>query len=171
MFNHQKNRNIEAPGWRLGWTWPRKQIIWQMVGAQTTEHGDCSGFKRNIPHCCKSNPQVIDSPPGTPYNQQIANCCRGGVLRANTLSSFQVTVGQAGTSNITVKPPMNFTFKAPGPGYTCGPTKIVRPTQFTTADKLRTIQALMTWKIVNITKFLTADKHTTVQAFRSKDLF
>ncbi|KNA20779.1 hypothetical protein SOVF_049220 isoform A [Spinacia oleracea] len=148
MFNHQKYRNIEAPGWRLGWTWAKKEIIWQMMGAQTTEQGDCSRFKGNIPHCCKSNPEVVDLLPGTPYNQQFANCCRGGVLRANTVSSFQISVGQAGTSNRTVKLPRDFTFKAPGPGYTCGPAKIVRPTQFITADKHRTFKALMTWKVV-----------------------
>ena len=91
---------------------------------------------------------MVDLLPGTPYNQQIANCCRGGVLNswaqdpATAVSSFQVSVGQAGTTNKTVKLPRNFTLKAPGPGYTCGPAKIVKPTKFQTADKRRTTQAL-----------------------------
>ncbi|KAI9117620.1 hypothetical protein K1719_011786 [Acacia pycnantha] len=51
-------------------------------GRSTTEQGDCSRFKGNIPHCCKKDPTVVDLLPGTPYNQQIANCCRGGVLNS-----------------------------------------------------------------------------------------
>ena len=148
MFNFQQYRHIQAPGWTLGWTWAKKEVIWSMVGGQTTEQGDCSKFKGNVPHCCKKDPTVVDLLPGTPYNQQIANCCRGGVLSSwvqdpgNSVSSFQVSVGQAGTSNKTVKLPRNFTLKAPGPGYTCGPAKIVKPTQYKTADKRRTTQAL-----------------------------
>ncbi|XP_057517353.1 COBRA-like protein 1 [Amaranthus tricolor] len=153
MFNFQQYRHIQAPGWTLGWTWAKKEVIWSMVGGQTTEQGDCSKFKGNVPHCCKKDPTVVDLLPGTPYNQQIANCCRGGVLSSwvqdpgNSVSSFQVSVGQAGTSNKTVKLPRNFTLKAPGPGYTCGPAKIVKPTQYKTADKRRTTQALMTWNV------------------------
>lgn len=41
----------------------------------------------------------------------------------------------------------NFTLKAPGPGYTCGPAKIVKPSRFVTADKRRVTQALMTWNV------------------------
>lgn len=74
-----------------------------MVGAQTTEQGDCSKF---------------------------------------LASSFQVSVGSAGTSNKTVRVPKNFTLKAPGPGYTCGPAKIVKSTKFVTSDQRRTTQAL-----------------------------
>ncbi|KAH0885077.1 hypothetical protein HID58_061173 [Brassica napus] len=59
IFNFQQYRNIQAPA---------------------TEQGDCSKFKGNIPHCCKKTPTVVDLLPGTPYNQQISNCCRGGVI-------------------------------------------------------------------------------------------
>ncbi|KAG5056537.1 hypothetical protein JHK82_011543 [Glycine max] len=82
---------------------------------------DCSRFKGNIPHCCKKDPTVVDLLPGTPYNQQIANCCSGGVLTSwaqdpqNAISSFQLSVGLAGTTNETVKLPKKFTLKAPGP--------------------------------------------------------
>ncbi|KAJ6760498.1 COBRA-LIKE PROTEIN [Salix purpurea] len=148
MYNFQKYRRIQWPGWTLGWTWAKKEVIWSMMGAQTTEQGDCSKFKGNEPHCCKKNPIVVDLLPGTPYNQQIAHCCKGGVMSswaqdpANAVSSFQVSVGAAGTTNKTVRVPKNITLKAPGPGYTCGPAKIVRPTAFMSADKRRVTQAL-----------------------------
>ncbi|CAN1296803.1 Protein COBRA [Linum perenne] len=122
MYNFQQYRHIQAP------------VIWNMMGSQTTEQGDCSKYKGNVPHCCKKTPTVVDLLPGTPYNQQIANCCKGGVLNAwaqdtaGAVSSFQISVG-------------------PGPGYTCGPAKVVRPTRFWTADKRRVTQALMTWNV------------------------
>lgn len=153
MFNFQQYRHIQAPGWTLGWTWAKKEVIWSMVGAQTTEQGDCSKYKGNIPHCCKKDPTVVDLLPGTPYNQQIANCCKGGVLNSwvqdptNAASAFQVSVGGAGTTNKTVKVPKNFTLKAPGPGYTCGPAKIVKPTKYVTSDGRRVMQVMMTWNI------------------------
>lgn len=153
MFNFQQYRHIQAPGWTLGWSWAKKEVIWSMVGSQTTEQGDCSKYKGNVPHCCKKDPTVVDLLPGTPYNQQIANCCKGGVLNSwvqdptNAASSFQVSVGAAGTTNKTVKVPKNFTLKAPGPGYTCGPAKIVKSTKFVTADGRRVTQAMMTWNV------------------------
>lgn len=119
-----------------------------MMGAQTTEQGDCSKFKANIPHCCKKDPIVVDLLPGTPYNQQIANCCKGGVINSwgqdsqTAVSSFQVSVGQSGTTNKTVRLPKNFTLKAPGPGYTCGPAKVGKPTKFITGDGRRITQAM-----------------------------
>lgn len=148
IFNFQKYRHIQAPGWQLGWTWAKKEVIWSMVGGQATEQGDCSKFKGTIPHCCKKDPTVVDLMPGTPYNQQIANCCRGGVLSSwvqdppTAISAFQISVGRSGTTNKTVKVPKNFTLSAPGPGYTCGPGKIVRPSQYRTQDGRRTTQAL-----------------------------
>ncbi|GMI69056.1 COBRA [Hibiscus trionum] len=153
IYNFQQYRHIQAPGWTLGWKWAKKEVIWSMMGGQTTEQGDCSKFKGNIPHCCKKDPTVVDLLPGTPYNQQIANCCKGGVLNSwvqdptTAASSFQLSVGQAGTTNKTVRVPKNFTLKAPGPGYTCGPAKIVKPSRFVTADKRRVTQALMTWNV------------------------
>ncbi|OMO57276.1 Glycosyl-phosphatidyl inositol-anchored, plant [Corchorus capsularis] len=53
MYNFQQYRHIQAPGWTLGWTWAKKEVIWNMMGGQTTEQGDCSKFKGNVPHCCK----------------------------------------------------------------------------------------------------------------------
>ncbi|WMV21688.1 hypothetical protein MTR67_015073 [Solanum verrucosum] len=86
--------------------------------------------------------------PNTPYNQQIANCCTGGVMASMgkdpsaALSAFQISVGSAGNTNTTVKLPKNFTLVAPGGGYTCGPAKIIRPTRFVTNDGLRVTQAM-----------------------------
>ncbi|KAK9118500.1 hypothetical protein Scep_016593 [Stephania cephalantha] len=165
MYNFQQYRHIQAPGWTLGWTWAKKEVIWSMVGGQATEQGDCSRFKGNIPHCCKKDPTVVDLMPGTPYNQQIANCCKGGVLNswvqdpANAASSFQISVGQAGTTNKTVRVPKNFTLRAPGPGYTCGPARIVKASKFSTADKRRVTQALndtaMLWGVKYYNDFLS----------------
>jgi len=147
MNNFQMYRHIMSPGWSLGWSWAKKEVIWSMVGAQTTDQGDCSKFKGNIPHCCRRNPTVVDLLPGVPYNQQIANCCKGGVIGAYgqdpsaSVSSFQVSVGLAGTSNKTVKLPKNFTLLGPGLGYTCGPATVVPSTTFLTPDRRRKTQA------------------------------
>jgi len=125
-----------------------KEIIWAMVGGQATEQGDCSQFEVNIPHCCKRETTIVDLLPGTPYNMQIANCCKGGVLNSwvqdpvSAVASFQISVGRSGTTNYTVKAPLNFTLKAPGPGYSCGVAHEVKPpTKFISQDGRRTTQA------------------------------
>ncbi|XP_066320721.1 COBRA-like protein 3 isoform X2 [Miscanthus floridulus] len=153
MYNYQQFRHIGSPGWQFGWTWAEKEVIWSMVGAQTTEQGDCSHFKGNIPHSCKKDPVVVDLLPGTPYNMQIANCCKSGVIStfsqdpANAASSFQLSVGLAGTTTKTVKVPKNFTLRTPGPGYTCGRAIVGKPSRFFSADGRRETQALMTWNV------------------------
>ncbi|KAF7047959.1 hypothetical protein CFC21_056792 [Triticum aestivum] len=153
--NYQKYRHIQAPGWHLRWAWTKKEIIWGMMGAQTIEQGDCSEFKGNIPHCCRRDPTVVDLLPGATNGMQVGNCCKGGVLSSwvqdpvNAVASFQITVGRSGTSNRTVKPPKNFTLKAPGPGYTCGAThKVKPPTKFISPDGRRTTQAQVTWDVI-----------------------
>lgn len=160
ILNFQKYRHIEAPGWKLGWTWAKNEIIWSMLGGQTTEQGNCLKFKGdNIPHCCKKDPTVVDLLPETPYNLRTTNCCRGGVLgsriqdHVNAVSSFQITVGLAGTTNKTVKPPKNFILKTPGPGYTCGPTSLVKPSKFLTPDGRRFTQALSKLFPANLSLF------------------
>ena len=147
MYNFQKFRHIQAPGWVMGWSWASKEIIWGMVGGQATLQGDCSKFKAVIPHSCMRNPTIVDLLPGVPYNQQISNCCKGGVLAswgqdpASAVASFQISVGESGSSNSTVKLPRNFTLNTPGPGYTCGQAKVVKPSLFSSPDGRRKTQA------------------------------
>lgn len=143
MYNWQLYRHIDAPGWIMGWHWGKKENIANIIGGETREQGDCSKILGPIPHCCKPNPEVIDLLPGVPYNQQTANCCRGGVLSsyaqdpANSVASFQVIVGNSGFTNTTVILPKNFTLMTPGPGYTCGPAVKVPKTKFFTPDGRR----------------------------------
>lgn len=119
-----------------------------MVGAQTTEQGDCSRFQDNIPHSCKKDPVVVDLLPDAPYDMQIANCCKAGVIStfnqdpANSVASFQLSVGLSETTTKAVRVPRNFTLKTPGPGYTCGRAIVGRPTRFFTPDGRRATQAL-----------------------------
>ncbi|XP_039123847.1 protein COBRA-like [Dioscorea cayenensis subsp. rotundata] len=155
ISNEQQFRPVSEPGWKLGWTWERQEVIWIMVGAQSITQGDCSRFKGIIPHSCERSPTIVDLLPGTPYNDQISGCCRDGVLAPMgfgdpylSTAGFQLTVGAAGNTNKTVRVPKNFTFGVEGGGYTCGPAKIMRPTRFFTPDGRRVTQALMTWKVV-----------------------
>ncbi|KAK9906212.1 hypothetical protein M0R45_002713 [Rubus argutus] len=116
IFNYQMFRHVQAPGWSLGWSWTRDEVLWGMLGAETTERGDCSRFRGGVddpPHCCKRNLKVVDLLPGTPYNQQIARCCKGGILTSmvqdqeTSASLFQMTVGAAGTTTkCCVVPPL-----------------------------------------------------------------
>lgn len=79
---------------------------------------------------------------------QIANCCKGGVVSswiqdpANAVASFQISVGQSGTTNTTVRAPKNVTLMAPGPGYTCGAAKKVPSSKFVSQDGRRITQSL-----------------------------
>ncbi|KAM1324043.1 hypothetical protein PS2_044854 [Malus domestica] len=165
MNNFQTYRHIMSPGWTLGWMWARKEVIWAAVGAEATKQGDCSWFKGNIPHCCKKTPTVVDLLPGAPYNQQFTNCCKGGVVSAwgqdpsTAVSSFQLSVGSAGTTKRTVRPPKNFTLLGPGPGYTCGRARVVPSTIFLSPDRRRRTQALMTWNVTCTYSQLLAKKY------------
>jgi hypothetical protein len=82
----------------------------------------------------------VDLLPGTPYRQQIANCCKGGVLGAwmqdptNVVTSFQVNVGATGTSNRTIRVTEDFTLKIPWLYYTCGPAKVTTNYKFFRAN-------------------------------------
>eukprot|EP01018_Ginkgo_biloba_P019943 Gb_25603 [translate_table: standard] len=148
--NYQQYRHVQSPGWTLGWTWAKDEVIWSMAGAQATEQGNCSPFQNDrIPHSCSRNPNIVDLLPGDNYTNQFRNCCKGGVLAAwaqeptNSVSAFQITVGRSGNTNKTVRLPKNFSFRAPGPGYTCNSPQVVKSTKFPAGrDGRRSTQAL-----------------------------
>ncbi|KAK9090083.1 hypothetical protein Sjap_023260 [Stephania japonica] len=80
ITNYQKYRTVQAPGWKLGWTWARNQVVWASIGAGFLNKGDCSGFKGSIPLTCAKQPVAVDLRADVPYNGQVAGCCKGGVL-------------------------------------------------------------------------------------------
>ncbi|KAL3683572.1 hypothetical protein R1sor_001594 [Riccia sorocarpa] len=150
IINTQQYRGIRS--YRLGWKWAKKEIIWTMQGAQATEQGDCTRHPTNPPpHSCSLTPAIIDLLPGQPYNLQSANCCRDGVIAAaaldpkNSVSTFQITVGNTGVTNTTINIPQKLTLGSPGPGYTCSALKKVTQTKFPSSDGKRTTQAYVTW--------------------------
>ncbi|PON58160.1 COBRA-like protein [Trema orientale] len=52
-----------------------------MWGAEATEQGNCTRFRRGqLPHCCEKQPEIVDLMVGAPYNLQVSNCCKGGLL-------------------------------------------------------------------------------------------
>ncbi|RWR78602.1 COBRA-like protein 6 [Cinnamomum micranthum f. kanehirae] len=152
IFNFQLYRHVEMPGWRFGWAWKGKEVIWKMWGAEATEQGNCSMFSGgNIPHCCERKPVIIDLLSGTAYKDQYYNCCKGGVLSSITqdpskfASSFKLVVGNAHITNNALIPPENFTLGVPG--YTCGPAYVVPPSRYSDDGGRRWQQALATWSL------------------------
>lgn len=150
IVNNELYRHIEFPGWRLRWQWQNDEVIWNMIGAETTEQGNCSRFKgKLLPHCCDKEPVIVDLMPGTPYNKQFANCCRGGVLSSvlqhpvNSMAGFQMHIATANGSAPTM--PLNFDLGVPG--YTCGEPLKVPPTKFFEDQRRRSTQAL--GKLIN----------------------
>ncbi|KAG6584396.1 COBRA-like protein 4, partial [Cucurbita argyrosperma subsp. sororia] len=167
ITNFQMYRHITSPGWSLGWVWAKREVIWSMQGAEAVDQGDCSTFTETMPHSCKRDPLVVDLLPGTPYNQQVARCCKGGVLTSwgqdpsSAVSAFQLTVGHSGNSNKTVRLPKNFTFHGPGRGYTCSPPKIAPNSAFYSSDGRRKTYASMTWNVTcTYTQFLASETPT-----------
>ncbi|KAK2663650.1 hypothetical protein Ddye_002224 [Dipteronia dyeriana] len=150
IFNFQNYRHIDEPGWRLSWAWQADEVIWSLWGAEATEQGNCSAFKATVPHCCEKRPVIIDLLPGTPYNQQTKNCCKGGVLTSmsqdpsKSFSTFQMNIG--GVLNYTgFAMPVNFSLGVPG--YTCGDPFEVPPSRFSPDKGRRWTQALSTWNV------------------------
>ncbi|KAK9286075.1 hypothetical protein L1049_014455 [Liquidambar formosana] len=179
VSNFQLFRHVERPGWKLNWKWQGDEVIWGMWGAEATEQGNCSRFKGSpqFPHSCEKEPVIIDLLPGAPYNLQVANCCKGGVLSSMTQdpskygAGFQMSVGVSSSYNNTTNntTPVddgdyssdnstnsstnNATNVMPGsfslglPGYTCGEPFEVPPSKFRVDKGRRRTQALMTWKV------------------------
>lgn len=126
LENHHQYRHVDKPGWKLGWTWANKEVIWSMSGAIATDRGDCSSYSGSqMPHSCKKDPIIVDISPDVSQNRSD-HCCRGGRLSAravdsfNSLSSFELEVRNLEEKeNSLGQAPNNVTFMAPGPGYTC----------------------------------------------------
>ncbi|KAJ0049038.1 hypothetical protein Pint_16285 [Pistacia integerrima] len=153
MTNYQMYRQIMSPGWTLGWTWARNEVIWTMVGAEATDQGDCSKFKGNIPHCCRRTPAIVDLSPGVPNTKRFTHCCKDGELASwgkdpeSSVSSFQLSFGRSGNSNQTVRLPKNFYLLGPGPGYTCSAATLVPQSTFFSSGSRRKTYAMMTWTV------------------------
>ncbi|KAJ4879087.1 COBRA-like protein 6 [Raphanus sativus] len=150
--NKQEYRHVEKPGWKLSWHWVNKTVIWDMRGAETTEQGNCLAFasSETLPHCCLRRPTIVDLLPGAPFNMQVSNCCRGGVLTSmsqdpiNHVSAFQMTLGSFPDDPGEFIMPYDFDIGVPG--YTCGNATSVAPTKYITDKGRRKTQALATWE-------------------------
>ncbi|GLT42730.1 hypothetical protein SLA2020_167160 [Shorea laevis] len=154
IYNYQLYRHIEPPGWKLGWFWTGEEVIWSMFGAQATQQGNCSRFRGGqLPHSCEKAPEIVDLLPGTPYNLQTSNCCKGGVLTSMTQdpskygASFQMNVGGT-TDPGKFTMPINFTLGIPG--YSCPNSTQIPPSKFTSDGGRRWTQALGTWEVTCI---------------------
>jgi len=146
IYNFQQYRHVEPPGWKLNWAWKGKEVIWSMQGAEATEQGNCTEFKEStLPHCCEKEPFIVDLLPGTNYNAQTQNCCKGGVLSSmkqdpsKYVATFQMAVGGSGTNSQFIMPD---NFKLGVPGYSCGGAVKVEPSRYTTDGGRRWTQAL-----------------------------
>ncbi|KAH7532346.1 hypothetical protein FEM48_Zijuj04G0010200 [Ziziphus jujuba var. spinosa] len=156
IHNFQLFRHIEKPGWKLGWTWKEDEVIWNMWGAEATEQGNCSKFiggGGKLPHCCEKNPTIVDLMPGAPYNMQVSNCCKGGVLTSmvqdysKSLAAFRMVIGSFSNNITNINMPFNFSLGLPG--YSCGDPFHVPPTKFSHDGGRRFTQALGEYKTRN----------------------
>lgn len=147
IYNFQQFRHVDRPGWKLGWRWKGDEVIWNMWGAEAIYQGNCSQFKGapERPHCCEKEPVIIDLLPGTPFNKQFSNCCKGGELSSMVqdsskfLSAFRMNVGAFSNNSTNINMPDNFTLGLPG--YTCGAPVQVQPTK-TSQDGRRWTETL-----------------------------
>ncbi|MBA0591739.1 hypothetical protein Gorai_008741, partial [Gossypium raimondii] len=155
LLNFQLYRHIEQPGWKLGWEWLGKEVIWSIQGAEATEQGNCSRFKGGqLPHCCENKPLIVDLLPGAPYNIQTSNCCKGGVLSSmiqdptKYAAVFQMNIRAGGAADSDFDMPQNFSLGVPG--YTCAKPVQVAPSKYSSDGGRRWTQALGTWNVTCI---------------------
>ncbi|CAM6120774.1 unnamed protein product [Calypogeia fissa] len=89
------------------------------------------------PVSCAQSPKVIDLAPGVSSRVEILH-------PKDAVAYFQVTVGYAGNTKVTVKAPEKLSLEhgleLPGAGYTCGDLKLVEPTSYGGAN-----HAYLTW--------------------------
>ncbi|KAF7842755.1 COBRA-like protein 6 [Senna tora] len=167
IHNFQLYRHVENPGWKLSWVWKGDEVIWKMWGAEAIEQGNCSRFKaQERPHCCEKEPTIIDLTPGTPYQLQVTNCCKGGVLTSmtqdptkssaifqmnfNKASNFSIPTDDSSSENVTTNNnSMPEKFSLGIPGYSCSDPFQVPPSKVTT-DGRRWTQVLDTWNVTCI---------------------
>lgn len=153
--NYYQYRHVDKPGWKVGWSWTKNEVIWSMAGSFATAQGDCSSFKFQTPHSCKQNPVIADLMPDALPENKSEDCCRGGLLSAwaidpsNSFSSFEMTVGNLET-NSTGYAPANLTLMAPGPGYTCGPVLETDPTVSSDIGGRRQVQVFSKYSMSNV---------------------
>ncbi|KAF7010224.1 hypothetical protein CFC21_024666 [Triticum aestivum] len=50
IHNYQLYRHIERPGWRLSWVWAGHEFISDVIGAETTERGNCTLLREATGH-------------------------------------------------------------------------------------------------------------------------
>ncbi|KAB1997493.1 hypothetical protein ES319_D12G028300v1 [Gossypium barbadense] len=155
LLNFQLYRHIEQPGWKLGWEWLGKEVIWSIQGAEATEQGNCSRFKGGqLPHCFENKPLIVDLLPGAPYNIQTSNCCKGGVLSsmiqdpAKYAAVFQMNIRAGGAADSDFDMPQNFSLGVPG--YTCAKPVQVASSKYSSDGGRRWTQALGTWNVTCI---------------------
>ncbi|KAG0458896.1 hypothetical protein HPP92_022024 [Vanilla planifolia] len=131
IYNYQLYRHIDSPGWKLSWTWGGEEVIWDARGAETTEQGNCSMFKGNIPHCCEKSPIVVDLLPGS------------------IKLLFLLGTSSSDTSMNASDPamPMPYNFSIGVPGYTCSNATVVAPTKHQSDGGRHNTQALLTWVV------------------------
>lgn len=133
IHNYYQYRHVDKPGWKVGWTWTKNEIILSMSGAFATQQGNCSSYKFQYAHSCKKDPEIADLGSDASTQNMTDGCCRSGVLSAyainpaKSFSSFEVTVANLGM-NAPVTAPQNLTLMAPGPGYSCGLLEDAEPT-------------------------------------------
>ncbi|KAK9070888.1 hypothetical protein SSX86_009456 [Deinandra increscens subsp. villosa] len=150
--NYYQYRQVDKPGWKLGFTWTNNEIIWSISGAIATHRGNCTTFKDAIPHCCMQTPEIVDLMPDARSSNSPENCCRGGLLSASAInpaqssSSFDIVVGNLLQGNFSVNMPVNLTLLAPGLGYTCSPVQETRPSVSLVDGGIRDEQVFRTWK-------------------------
>ncbi|KAI4299898.1 hypothetical protein L6164_033319 [Bauhinia variegata] len=128
--NYYQYRQVDKPGWKLGWVWANDEVIWSMSGAFATDKGNCSSYTFETPHSCKKNPVIAELGPDAAPENRSEHCCHGGLLSAGAVdpfksfTSFDLKVGRLGNNSLG-QAPNNLTFMD---GYSCGPFLDTSPT-------------------------------------------